>query len=105
MPQKVLNILLPAGAAPKVRSTAHAPSLEEARGVPLLQCHREAGVPGVEESDFAPMASSGDLRVVLGYSVDRAPQEPQRLCAPAPEGLDGEGTRPPPGRPYTAYRR
>ena len=46
--QEIFNILFPSSVAEEVGRTSHSPSLEETRGVPLLQCDREACLPSVE---------------------------------------------------------
>ena len=95
LPQKILDVFFPIGTSNEVGEATHSASLKNAGGIPLLKRDGETRVPGVQHSNFPPVSHTRNLRAPLGNSINRVPQELQRLLTPTPEGLDRERDEPP----------
>ena len=86
--QEIFDVTFPSAAPHEVGIAADLPGLEETRRVRPLQRHGQPNVPGVEESDLAPMTGGSNLGVSRGHSVCRRAKPVQSLRAPTTECFD-----------------
>ena len=69
IPQKIIDVVIPVRISNKIRVPTDAPSLEEALSIPLLQGNDEAGVPGIQQCNLAPVPETSNLRILLGNGI------------------------------------
>ena len=69
IPQKIIDVVIPVRISHKIRVTTDAPSLEEALSIPLLESNGEAGVPGIQQCNLAPVPETSNLRILLGNGI------------------------------------
>ena len=69
IPQKIIDVVIPVRISNKIRVPTDAPSLEEALSIPLLESNGEAGVPGIQQRNLAPVPETSNLRILLGNGI------------------------------------
>jgi len=90
IPQKIIDVVFPVRISNEICEATHSTGLEQALSIPLLECNRQARMPSIQNADFPPVSSAGDLWVLLGDGVNGVPQETKSLLTPPTEGLNGE---------------
>ena len=91
--QEVVDVFFPPSVPGEVLCPPDATGLQDAGGVSLLQRDGEPRMPSTKKSDWAPGAEKRQLRRPLARGLSRTAKEIQRLRAPTPERLDGEGDK------------
>ena len=69
VPQKIIDVVIPVRISHKIRVPTDVPSLEEALSIPLLESNGEAGVPGIQQRNLAPVPETSNLRILLGNGI------------------------------------
>ena len=69
IPQKIIDVIFPVRISNEIRESTDAPSLEEALSIPLLESNGEAGVPGIQQRNLAPVPETSNLRILLGNGI------------------------------------
>ena len=89
IPQKTTDVVFPVGIPNEICDATHSTGLEQALSIPLLESNRQASMPSIQNADFPPVSSAGDLWVLLGDGANGIPQETKSLLTPPTEGLNG----------------
>ena len=69
IPQKIIDVVVSVRISHKIHVPTDAPSLEEALSIPLLESYGEAGVPGIQQRNLAPVPETSNLRILLGNGI------------------------------------